>query len=1172
MVLKTKLPSSSGEISVASWNVQGLRTRSHSKLDDPDFVNDIVKHDIVFLSETHSNEKDNIQIEGFHVTCNHRDKLKQAKKHFGGVIVAIKKDIKKGVKIVNVSKSDEITIKLRKDFFNFDKDLFVKGVYIPPVNSTYSKRVRQLPNHVNRFEQLKTDVINDIGDSNYIVMGDMNGRTGVEDDGGGFDGVNNDHLPITNEIGASTSLLSRKSCDDTCKIDVHGREILDLCKETGLRILNGRKFGDIKGNFTCVTPRGKSVIDYALADYEIYNNIKYFSVNGNLNGLSDHCKIELCIRGNFKRVTEPTVKHKMLPKVKWNDDRKVKYIEHINEPGVSEKIVLIRHLIEESTKSVDDILDLIYDSFDGIMKTVFPVKKHTQNKKKVMRKKWYDKDCNRMKNEVKYLCRQMNKNPYDKSIHHKYQIMVKNYNKLLRFKKRKFTNDVLERLENMRSNNPKEYWKLFNDLKKEEENKEVGSVISINEWKEYLSKLFGPKEIDIAKNIEMINKIKSLEGESTFNELNFIIKRQELDKALLEAKLNKAVGIDAVSVEMLKYSSESMKETILKLFNKILSMGEYPEKWNIGYISTIHKAGPKENPDNYRCLTIISCLGKIFGSILNNRLQEFLEKYNIIKNTQIGFKKKSRTQDHMFVLKTVIDKYKMLKKDLFVCFVDFSKAYDNVWRNALLYKILLQNVGGNFYKCIKNMYAKTLCVVKEGNYYSDPVETLLGVRQGDPLSPALFNLFTNDIPDLFDDSCKPVMLNESSIQCLQYADDIVIFSESKEGLQQCLTKLEQYCKVWEMSVNTKKTQIMVYSNKRSRPNYQFMFNDATLNIVDEYKYLGCIFSNNRNFKKCTELLADKAKRATFYIKKILKQNNLSPSHQLNIFDKMVVPIMTYGAEIWCGDFIKKLTKTDKNDCIPAEKIHRHYIKYVLGVHRKASNDAVMAESGRYPIFGEAIKLFINYANHLINAKPGSLLKEANEVAKDLENHNIGWWYEYRKIIKSLDYDNEELVMAKEVKLKFQEKIRETTISNIKKGKKLRTYCLFKDIYKYEPYLDQVKNVRHRKDFTRLRISAHDLNIERGRYANLQVEKRLCKFCNNIEDEKHVMMICEEYSDIRKLFLDKLIKINPNLAQLDCDNCFIYIMSSEDEEFTKSVSHFVTLLFAERSKKMLALCM
>jgi hypothetical protein len=131
--------------------------------------------------------------------------------------------------------------------------------------------------------------------------------------------------------------------------------------------------------------------------------------------------------------------------------------------------------------------------------------------------------------------------------------------------------------------------------------------------------------------------------------------------------------------------------------------------------------------------------------------------------------------------------------------------------------------------------------------------------------------------------------------------------------------------------------------------------------------------------------------------------------------------------------------------------------------------------------------------------------------------------------------------------------------------------MFKNDYKYEPYLDHVKNVQYRKDLTRFRISAHNLNIERGRYANLNIEDRTCKFCRNVEDEKHLLMICAEYNNTRQTFFDKLNKITPNIAQLDCDSYFLYILSTEDEECLRLVGNLVSKLFAERCTKMLQIC-
>jgi len=106
-----------------------------------------------------------------------------------------------------------------------------------------------------------------------------------------------------------------------------------------------------------------------------------------------------------------------------------------------------------------------------------------------------------------------------------------------------------------------------------------------------------------------------------------------------------------------------------KLFNIILSTGSDPTQWKVGYIKPLYKGN---DPANYPGLCIMPCLSKVFNSILNERLQHYFDKYNIIHKAQIGFQPKTRTSDHMFVLKTLIEKYVSKCSKLFACFVDFA--------------------------------------------------------------------------------------------------------------------------------------------------------------------------------------------------------------------------------------------------------------------------------------------------------------------------------------------------------------------------------------------------------------------------------------------------------------------------------------------------------------------
>ena len=164
----------------------------------------------------------------------------------------------------------------------------------------------------------------------------------------------------------------------------------------------------------------------------------------------------------------------------------------------------------------------------------------------------------------------------------------------------------------------------------------------------------------------------------------------------------------------------------------------------------IFKSSDPSKPENYRGIAINSCIKKLFNSILNKRLDKYLEKHNIINPCQIGFTSKSRTSDHMFVLKTLIYKYNSGKGGkLFACFVDFKKAFDKVIHSGIKYKLLKYNISGHFYKILSDMYSKSQLCVKIGNYLTPNFNSSVGVGQGDALNPNLFKIFINDLPNIF---------------------------------------------------------------------------------------------------------------------------------------------------------------------------------------------------------------------------------------------------------------------------------------------------------------------------------------------------------------------------------------------------------------------------------------
>ena len=109
--------------------------------------------------------------------------------------------------------------------------------------------------------------------------------------------------------------------------------------------------------------------------------------------------------------------------------------------------------------------------------------------------------------------------------------------------------------------------------------------------------------------------------------------------------------------------------------------------WSTGIIIPIHKSGERDDPNNYRGITLNSCISKLFTLLMNNRLTSFCVEKGLISYNQIGFRKGFRTSDHVFTLKTLIDKTFDENQKLYACFVDFKKAYDKVWRKGIFLQI-----------------------------------------------------------------------------------------------------------------------------------------------------------------------------------------------------------------------------------------------------------------------------------------------------------------------------------------------------------------------------------------------------------------------------------------------------------------------------------------------------
>ncbi len=378
----------------------------------------------------------------------------------------------------------------------------------------------------------------------------------------------------------------------------------------------------------------------------------------------------------------------------------------------------------------------------------------------------------------------------------------------------------LKKLEDIGNKSIKEKWKIiksFTGDDKSNNNNEPCEKISNDKWVSFFRNLGFSDDVNKSPlPTSMLESVKNLTEEDKTNmtkDLNREITVEEILETTNKLKNNKAVGFDNISNEVIKVfvNLKLGSKIITSLFNSLF--GTYQESWKHGLVKPIFKNGDQTNPKNYRGITLTSCLGKLFNQILNARLVKNFEYYNIFADNLMGFRPEMRTLNNVFVLKNLIDKSFSKKEKLFCCFVDFSKAFDRVWRKGLLHKLECYGVDGKMLSTIKNLYTSTENQIILNKTISEKFEINMGVKQGDPLSSFLFNVEMNEL-------CAALAMNQSvdapsikdkKIPCLLWADDVVLISKSEAGLKNSIKKLEEYCNQWKMLVNTDKTKVMIFN-------------------------------------------------------------------------------------------------------------------------------------------------------------------------------------------------------------------------------------------------------------------------------------------------------------------------------------------------------------------------
>ena len=463
---------------------------------------------------------------------------------------------------------------------------------------------------------------------------------------------------------------------------------------------------------------------------------------------------------------------------------------------------------------------------------------------------------------------------------------------------------------------------------------------------------------------------------------------------------------------------------------------------------------------------------------------------------------------------------------------------------------------------VSNIYASCQACVILNRHLTESFPTKVGVRQGDTLSPTLFNIYINDLAICLNNSRKGIKLNENlEVTSLFYADDLVIMAETTDNLQSLLNILHQWCQQWRMSINIGKTKVMHIRNKtQARSNFSFNVGSSNIEMIDKYKYLGLVLDEHLDFNNTASFIASSAGRALGGIcSKFSQMRGMGYNTYTKLFETGVAPILDYGSEIWGFQNFSQISA-----------IQNRAIRFFLGTHRFASNVAVNGDMGWTSCETRRHIAMLRFWNRVINMDEDCLTKKIF-MWDYLERRSIGSWNSdifkiFDKIGKLDIYQNRCTVNIQDAKLILKRHDKQVWSENLEQLPKLRFYKRFKFTNECDPYVFRVSNRAHRSIMAQLRSGVLPLKVETGRFTQIPLEFRLCIFCNSndIEDETHFIFKCSLYNDIRRRFFDKLEQFHPSWTDLNLDQKLLLLMS---KEFVKDTAEFVYQCFMTRRKHL-----
>ena len=435
-------------------------------------------------------------------------------------------------------------------------------------------------------------------------------------------------------------------------------------------------------------------------------------------------------------------------------------------------------------------------------------------------------------------------------------------------------------------------------------------------------------------------------SEATATQIERPFSDDELQGCLDGLTEGKAPGLDGITPIMLK----NLPPTAT--FNNIQMSGSVPKKWKDGKVVMLLKKNPGSLMKNYRPITLISVISKVYTKLLNQRITSAILEEDILGPEQNGFRPGRSCNDNLFVLNTVIEKHKN-SNDLQLCFVDIASAYDSVDRSILWERLESLNMPTSVIMFLKNYYSNDNIVSSMGQITSERHYQTRGLRQGCNLSPTLFSIYLIDLSHRLSSSGSGPSVAGIIINNLLFADDLVLLADSALCMQRLISILSVWARDFKMKISADKSKIVTNNNR------QWMYYSYEeemyigLDQVDSHQYLGV--NINRKLKETSdEFVKTLETRAKAYANAILRIKDFDLDRvetSLELWKMMAIPRFLYGSEV---------IPVTKEQLEKIASVQNNMARRLLGVKGSTANIFNVVELGLKPLQAVVYKRKLSY--------------------------------------------------------------------------------------------------------------------------------------------------------------------------------------------------------------------